>query len=332
VTQNNDALSALSHSAVILDRTDRARVLVTGASSAKFLHNLTTNEIKRLAVGRGVEAFVTSPQGKTLAFVTVYAEPGGGHLVRSDPDGLRLGLPHLQKYGVFDDVAIDDLAPTTAELHLAGPDARSMLEARAGLTLPEPGELRLTVNPAAHGPIRLIAESPLGVPGFTLIGHPDDLADLDLEPNAPGLPRVDSETAESLRIEAGTPAYGRDLTPDNLPQEVARDSTAINFVKGCYLGQETVARIDALGHVNKTLRGLRLTDDDPTPPAPGSPLEFGGKGVGAITSSAVSPRRGVAVALGYVRTAASAAGTEVTVIDGGRRRPAVVVDLPMSPA
>jgi folate-binding protein YgfZ len=78
---------------------------------------------------------------------------------------------------------------------------------------------------------------------------------------AHGLIDLDSSAFEVLRIEAGVPASGRDVTPDNLPQEVARDSQAINFVKGCYLGQETVARIDALGHVNKLLRGIIITGD-----------------------------------------------------------------------
>src|SRR5205807_8624579 len=93
---------------------------------------------------------------------------------------------------------------------------------------------------------------------------------------------LDPATAEALRIEAGTPCFGRDVTPENLPQEVGRDARAINFVKGCYLGQETVARIDALGHVNKHLKGLKFPRGTvPVPvPAAGATIEAGGKSVG----------------------------------------------------
>jgi folate-binding Fe-S cluster repair protein YgfZ len=105
-----------------------------------------------------------------------------------------------------------------------------------------------------------------------------------------------------------------------------RDRRAISFVKGCYLGQETVARIDALGHVNKMLRGLLLEGSDV--PSSGTAIESGGKAVGTLTSAAFSPGRGGVVALGYVRSAQASAGTLVTV-EGTR---AVVCELPMPPA
>ena len=119
------------------------------------------------------------------------------------------------------------------------------------------------------------------------------------------------------------------MTAENLPQEVGRDSRAINFVKGCYLGQETVARIDALGHVNKHLKGLKL------PPGAvalvGAAIEAAGKSVGTITSGAVSPGWAGPVALGYLRTSHAAEGTEVEVRQGDTTLKAIVADLPMLP-
>src|SRR5438552_18691698 len=91
----------------LADRSDRVRIEVSGPDRAKFLHNLTTNEVKRLSAGRGCEAFVTSPQGKTIAYVILHVTEEG-ILVRSDPGGMELALPHLRKYGLFDDGAIDD--------------------------------------------------------------------------------------------------------------------------------------------------------------------------------------------------------------------------------
>src|SRR3954471_13567622 len=112
------------HSAVTsggwIDRSDRARLEVTGPDRAKFLQNLTTNEVKRLAVGRGCEAFVTSPQGKTLGYVNLLALEDR-ILLRTDPGGLVGVLPHLQKYGIFDDVAWDDATGRAFAVHLLGP-------------------------------------------------------------------------------------------------------------------------------------------------------------------------------------------------------------------
>ena len=318
-------------SCVFLDRSDRCRLEVSGPDRVKFLHNLTTNDVKRLAVGHGQETFVTSPQGKTLGYATLLAVEDR-ILFRTDPEGLKAVLPHFQKYGIFDDVAIQDISPVTFEVHLAGPAASEVMQ-RAGGELPEVGELRHRAASLGGVEVRLVREGPTGEPGFTIIG-PSALAlivsrVLHEQGEAMGLRDLEPSRFEALRIEQGTPVFGRDVTVDNLPQEIGRDAQAISFVKGCYLGQETVARIDALGHVNKVLRGFRFRTKDV--PSPGAAIEAGNKTVGTITSSALSERRGIAVALGYIRAAIAAAGTEVLVAVGpdGRRDRAVVTDLPM---
>jgi folate-binding protein YgfZ len=207
------------------------------------------------------------------------------------------------------------------------------------MELPEAGDLRHGLTRIGLTEVRAVRESPLGRPGLTLIGDrsvaESVASSLHRSGMAHGLIDLDSSAFEVLRIEAGVPASGRDVTPDNLPQEVARDSQAINFVKGCYLGQETVARIDALGHVNKLLRGIIITGD--RVPPPGSQVEGDGKGVGTVTSAAVSPARGCIVALGYVRNSHAKAGTSVRVrLAGGdpvaAGVEAVVSDLPMPPS
>ncbi len=123
----------------LFDRSDRHRLAVSGPDRAKFLHNLVTNEVKRLPVGRGCEAFVTSPQGKTLAFVIGLASEDS-ILLGTDPDGTGALLPHLAKYGVFDDVAIEDLTASTFEYHLAGPAAEAIVKQCLG-QLPEGADL-----------------------------------------------------------------------------------------------------------------------------------------------------------------------------------------------
>lgn len=306
---NSEQHRAARDGAAWIDRSDRARLRVSGPDRAKFLHNLTTNDIKRLAVGRGCEAFVTSPQGKTLAFLVVHALPDALFL-RADPGGLDLALPHLQKYGIFDDVQIDEVTGETREFHVLGPDAAAWLEG-AGATLPESHDLASIETTAAGVGVLLLRESPAGVPGFTLIAPASDAPALLEALRGSGLDTLDGEAFEALRIEAGTPAFGRDVNEKNLPQEMDRDVRAISFVKGCYLGQETVARLDALGHVNKILRRLVSRPGDPVPP-PGATLEADGKAVGTVTSSAASPDRGAGVALGIVRVSHSAPGATAT--------------------
>ncbi|HEX8201149.1 MAG TPA: glycine cleavage T C-terminal barrel domain-containing protein [Isosphaeraceae bacterium] len=325
-----DAAHHAAHHAVgLIDRSGRVRLAVTGPDRARFLHNLTTNDVKRLPAGRGCEAFVTSLQGKTLGYVTLLVADDRV-LLRTDPGGLEFLLPHFAKYGALDDVAWEDVSAATCELHLAGPDAETLIE-RAGGAIPEDAADRHLRTSLAGREVLVAREAPVGPPGLTVIGRRDDLEEigraLRREGESLGLVDIDPATAEALRIEAGTPAAGRDVRPENLPQELGRDDRAISFVKGCYLGQETVARIDALGHVNKILKGLRIAGAGV--PAAGTPLEVGGKPVGAITSAAHSPAAGGPIALAFLKVTCAAPGTEVTLAGGAGPGTAVVLDLPM---
>jgi folate-binding protein YgfZ len=326
---------AASERVALSDQSARLRLEVTGPERAKFLHNLTTNEVKRLPAGRGCEAFVTSPQGKILALVKLLV-CADSILVSTDPGGMSLALPHFQKYGVFDEIGLEDRSETTFELHLAGPIGDELLR-RCGGATPEPEALAQVATSLAESPVLVWRDAPTGRPGLTLIGPRAAAGKISGLLKARGvdlgLEELDPAAFEVLRIEAGMPVFGRDLTEKNLPQESGRDDRAINFVKGCYLGQETVARIDALGHVNQLLKGLRGAPDDPVPP-PGSPLEFDRKRVGLVTSSAFSPGWNAPIALGLIRTSHCAAGTRLVLRSGGDPGSedfAVVGDLPMLP-
>ena len=316
----------MPHATLWYDRTCRERLAVTGPDRAKFLHNLTTNQVKRLAPGHGHESFVTTPQGKTLAYVSILATDDA-LLVRADPRGLDGALPHLRKYGIFDDVALADLAPETFEVHLLGDDPDALLSQLGG-TSPNLPALSHHETTAVGVRVRAVREAPSGRPGITLIGDLKEAPTLFEALGRAGVEAIDPAEFETLRIAAGTPVFGQDVTAENLPQEVGRDALAIDFVKGCYLGQETVARLDALGHVNKLLKGLRL-DAGMVPPS-GTALEFEGKRVGAVTSSASLGE--VAIALAYIKLAQAKAGTELHALVEGMPAPlrALVVDLPMT--
>jgi tRNA-modifying protein YgfZ len=323
---------AVTTHAGLVDRSDRLRLEITGPDRAKFLHNLTTNEIKRLAVGHGCEAFVASPQGKTIGYLTVLAAEDK-IIVRADPGGDELVLPHFRKYGVFDEVSIDDRGPETFELHLFGPAAAELAWRVAG-PLPEEDYAHRLAEIGGNL-VRLVRESPAMPSGLTVIGEKPAAGPVRnclLEHGRDlGLIEIDAPAFDVLRIEAGTPVFGKEITEKNLPQEFGRDDRAINFVKGCYLGQETVARIDALGHVNQLLKGLVFEPGSPCP-QPASVLEHEGKRVGAITSAAFSPRRNAPIGLGLLRTSHCTAGTrlKVTPQEGTEAVEAIVSDLPMT--
>jgi folate-binding protein YgfZ len=320
-----DGYHAVASGVALADRSGRIRLEVAGVDRAKFLHNLTTNEIKRMPVGRGCESFVTSLQGKTLGPESIMA--------LTDPGGLALALPHFQKYGVFDEIVLEDRSETTFEFHLVGPKADEIVR-NAGGELPEPENLAHRITELAGIEVLILREAPTGRPGLTLIGarsNANKVAGMLREHGkTSGLVDLTPETFEVLRIEAGTPVFGREVTEKNLPQEFGRDDAAISFVKGCYLGQETVARIDALGHVNQILKGI-IFKFDASCPATGSELEGDGRRVGMITSSVFSPGWNAPIALALVRTTHAQAGTELQIKNHDGSITATVSDLPMLP-
>jgi folate-binding protein YgfZ len=317
-------------------RPERLVLTIQGPDRHKFLHNLTTNDIKALAVGHGCEAFVTSPRGKILAFVTVLASPDALTLRTDSPIADAL-LAHLGKYGVFDDVSWDDPGTPAdlAELHVAGPRAHELL------TTLLPVELELPSTPLEHreaalsgGPARIIREDLTARPGWTILAPAPVLEALAtrLDAAAPSHDAgpLDAPAFDALRIEGGTPRSGIDATEDNLPQELDRDTRAISLTKGCYLGQETVARLDAMGHVNRLFRGLSL-DSARIPPARTPLLAPDGKPAGHITSAARGPGRNHAIGLGYVRVAHAAPGQTLHFEADGSRGSAIVQTLPFPP-
>jgi len=158
----------IAEHAGLFDRLDRCRLAITGPDRAKFLHNLMTNEIKRLPDGKGCEAFVTSAQGRTLAFVTALAD-ADMIVLRTDAAASDALVSHLTKYGVFDDVAIEDLSASTFEYHLAGPAGAEIVR-RSGGQIPDGVELAHLRTEVAGHPVRVIRESPTTSPGLTLVG------------------------------------------------------------------------------------------------------------------------------------------------------------------
>jgi folate-binding protein YgfZ len=299
--------AALTTGAGFAELTGRTLIEVTGADAVSLLHSFTTNDIKKLAVGRGCEAFVTSPQGKTLGHVLILR--GEKSLLVSTTPGQAKGLiSHWERYVISEDVTIRDVSAERATLLVAGARATDILQKTTGAE--PPAELLEWKVVTLAGQEAALARVEYGGPQpfFVFVAAAGSAA-VKLALAGAGAIACDVAATEMIRIEAGIPLFGQDITDDNLPQEVGRDAKAISFTKGCYLGQETVARIDALGHVNRMLVGVRFFGDL-VPPA-GTPLAVDGKEVGRVTSAAWSPRWGDPLAIALVRRAQAKAAMEL---------------------
>ena len=292
---------ALVEATGVADLTGRTQLELTGDDRAEFLHNFCTNSVRNVSVGRGTEAFVLDAKGHVLGHLFVFCGPTSIILDTVPGQSERL-IGHLDRYIIREKVEIHDRTAEWGVLLVAGPQAAALMESLA-LDVPaerfEHSESRLVGRPVYLRRVDLV-----GPDSWLLACRRDDLDSLLSALANAGAIRAGMEAFETARVEAGTPLYHRDITDKNLPQEVNRDAQAISFTKGCYLGQETVARIDALGHVNRVLVGVRF--DTTQVPAPGTQLfangETGkGTAIGAVTSAVYSPRLQKGLALAYVR-------------------------------
>lgn len=317
--------AALITAAGLVDCNDRTQIEFTGDDRAAFLHNLTTAPIRSLQPGQGCEAFVLDVRGHTLGRVLIYCNPHSLVLDSVAGENERL-MAHFNRYHIRERIEIRDRGSEWGELFLSGPRSRAILEPLVGT---EAAGI-LANSPGSHCQARL-AEQNLWLrnvefvgPGGLLLSAPRE----SIEPIrsaliAAGAVCCGAAAFEAARIEAGWPRFGVDITDKNLPQEVGRTSQAISFTKGCYLGQETVARIDALGHVNKTLCGVRFSDQEI--PVPGTELRSGDGAVGTVTSATFSPRLSSPLALAYIRRGFNGPGTKLASAFGE----ATVIALPL---
>ena len=294
-------------SAALFDLSTRDQIELTGADRTVFLHNFCTQEIKGLSAGSGGEAFVTNIKGRILGHVLVFV--GEECLWIDSSPGTAEGLiAHLDRYLITEDVQVTDRTPEWGEVALVGPGAASLVE---GL-LPGSGDF----SPFQHGhqggvTVRRFDMTPQ--PCWVLGTAREQLGQLAQRLVDAGAVPGSSKVFNALRIEAGFPVYGVDLTEENLAHEAGRTARAISFTKGCYLGQEPIARLESMGHTNRELRRLRLVSPDITSSGAIITDPDSGDDVGRVTSAALSPVANVGVALAMLRRDACAVGTELNV-------------------
>lgn len=318
----------------VMDRSHHGRLRVTGARRIDLLHRLTTNDLRPLAAGQGARTVLLTDKGRIIDDLRLYVT--GEHLMMVTSPGNQTRVKEaIEKLRFRDDVALEDVTGGTAMISLYGPQAAHLLEAltRAHGLDALPLHHHAAVTAAGAGMMAVRTEGLTGG-GFDLIGPADPApavwsALLEIGASYGASPLAE-EAWEMLRIEAGAPRFGRELTGEYNPLE-ARLDAAISWTKGCYVGQEVIARLDSRHKLSKLLVGLWL-EPGPVPEA-GSPIEMPdrpGAIAGRLTSVAPSLDFRRVIALGYVRIDSAAPGTRL-VTGGEDRIDAVVSDLPFAP-
>ncbi len=296
-------LQALTEGCGVFDLGWRAKLLITGADRMRWMNGMVSNNIRDLAPGHGVYSFILNPQGHILGDMYVYHR-GDSLVLDTDVAQVERIASKLKRYIIMDKVEIDDASLSFSAIGLQGPKSSERLR-RAGLAVPDLGPLEIRDCTRGDGIIPVVRTLQGGHELW--VGADKTLQVWEALLSAGATP-VGSEALEIWRITQGIPRYDRDIRERDLPQET-RQEQALNYTKGCYIGQEIVERIRSRGAVHRMLIGFRFQGP---PPAPGTKIEKDGREVGEITSVANAPGLG-AIGLGYLRREAGGPGTQLEV-------------------
>jgi aminomethyltransferase len=295
--------------------------LVSGRDRVRWLNGMISNNVRDLAAGYGVYAFVLNPQGHILGDLYAYNR-GDDFVLQIESAQAEKLYAHLKRFIIMDQV---EFAPAGqfAALALRGPRGESVLRA-AGFDVPGLEPLQMAEVKGGSLQATLVGGDHPFAPGYELWTASEKATSLLDTLVKAGATPVGAEGLELARIAAGIPRFGQDIRERDLPQETGQ-TRALSFTKGCYIGQEIVERIRARGKLHRAFTGLRVVEGPL--PAPGSKVQAGDKEVGEITSAAVLPANSgsIPAALGYVRTEAGGPGATVEV--GSSR--AVIETLPL---
>lgn len=311
----------------LLDRSERGKLLVTGPDAAEYLQGQLTNDVEALEPGDGQYAALLDRKGHMQADMRVLnasavplpditgpgnsgTSEGQAIWVDTEPEALAAARRHLEMYSIGRDVTVADVSAERAILSLIGPRSAEIA-----------GTAPLPENACEASSLAGIAFLAAGTHwGIDLIATAEDAGRLRDALLATGAIEVSPAAVEILRIESGVPRFGAEMGTATMPAEAGIVEDAVSFTKGCYIGQETVARLHYKGKPNRHLRGLRLS----APAEPGTTLALGEKEVGKLGGAAVSPALGP-IGLAILRREAEP-GTELAVGEDGVT--ARVVDLP----
>ena len=289
---------AITGAAAICDASHNGRLKATGADALDLLNRLSTNKVIDLQPGQGAPTILTTDRGRILDLVTVL-NTGDHVLLLTSPDAQQPVMEWLDKYTIMEDLTVEDISGSTAMLGVWGPAARATLETAGGLPL---AELPLygSVETLVGGETVVVVSAQLPAwPGYYVIGSAEAAPGIWQAVMQAGALPIGAEAYEAARVDAGLPVRGREMGDDYNPLEAGLIG-CIDFAKGCYIGQEVIARLDTYHKVQKYL--VKLAFEPGVSVAPGATLTQDGRAVGKITSVATTPTTGETIALAYVRT------------------------------
>jgi len=287
------ALDALRAGAALVERTGRGVLRLAGKDPLGMLNAILTNSVPP-DPGKGAYALLLNPKGRIQTDLRVLKD-GDAVIVDTEPAGTEAAREMLGRYAPFSRVKLEDLSGAWSVLGLYGPRANELL---GGPELAEHETSEVEIG----GETLLAAGVAAPVPGFDLLGPSEAVARANKLLSDRGAILAEPGAYETARVESGTPRFGSDLTPENFPGEAGVLERAVDFGKGCYPGQETVARMRYRGHPNKTLYRISLPGERP---APGTPVLQNEKTVGTVTSVAPLPVKGETLALCYLSRSAN---------------------------
>jgi folate-binding protein YgfZ len=313
ITVTDSEYRAVTRGCGLVDRSERGKLALTGPDAKGFLQGQVSNDVEALVPGRGCYAALLTPKGKMLGDVRIL-DVGDEMLLDTERVALQELFNMIRRFSVGYTLELHKRTLQSGLLSLLGPAAAELAGAEH-VGEAEDSHVVIDVDGIAARAIRTDA-------GIDLLCDAGDTGALTATLTARGAEPVSEAVADCVRVERGRPRYGVDLDDSVIPQEAGLNQRAVSFTKGCYVGQETVARLYYRGKPNRQLRGLRLS----APAHSGDEIMFAGKEVGRLASVAESPALGP-IALALVRREAPP-GSDVVV--GADQIDAVVVELPFA--
>jgi folate-binding protein YgfZ len=309
----------LNSGCAVYDLGWRAKVVISGEDRIRWLNGMVTNNVKDLPPNRGNYSFVLNPQGRILGDLYTYNR-GDYLLIDTERSQLESLLKLFEHYIIMDDVEVSDQTDSLTAVGIQGPKATEVLQ-RAGIDDPglDPMQVAdLTWNGIGLSLARMASPE---FPMYEVWASPANIAQVWNSLVQAGATPVGTEALEKFRIMIGFPKYGTDIRDRDLPQETDQ-AHALNFTKGCYVGQEIVERIRSRGNVHRKFHGFVLEGELP---GRGVKLEADGKEVGELTSINRIPTSNGdrSVALGYIRREALERGAKIT-YPGGEAKPSEI--------
>jgi tRNA-modifying protein YgfZ len=319
-TFSPDDYRAVRSAAGVRERQETAFIGVTGTDRLSYLHAMLTNDVAALTPGRGCYAAYLTPQGRMIADMGVL-ELGDLALVELDGAKKQEVLEKLDQFIFSEDVQLHDLTATLADVAVIGPASPAVVSALFGAAdVPGPDHLASlaefeTVRVGFEGASAIVLSSGrrFGVSAFGIIVERDRVPAVIAAAVRAGATQVNEAAVEVVRVEAGVPRFGADMDERTIPLEAGIEGRAISSSKGCYPGQEVIARVLHRGHGRVAKKLVGISVEGTVVPQRGDTLVADGKDVGVVTTAVYSPTLGMPIALGYVQRDLAVAGTAVVI-------------------